>query len=131
MLSFFKDILHVDGVLFQKTILLANSPYILKGALGILSDLFPIGHLHKKWYMVLAAITWSLPVLLLIPLSGHIMQLNLDPSSPGYLTYFWLTSFLFALVTFEVSFSDLLVEGRYVEEMKRCPFTWSDIAVWI
>ena len=131
MLSFFKDILHIDGVLFQKTVLLANSPYILKGVLGILSDLFPIGGLHKKWYMILAAITGSLAVLLLIPLSGHVKQLNLDPSSPENLTYVWLTSFLFALVTFEVSFSDLLVEGRYVEEMRRSPFTGSDIVVWI
>ena len=131
MLSFLKDILHVDGMVFQQAILLANSPYILKGVLGILSDLFPITGLHKKWYMIIAAITGSLAVLLLIPLSGYLMDLNLDQSSPDNLSYVWLTSFLFALVTFEVSFADLLVEGRYVEEMKRSPYTESDIVVWI
>ncbi len=119
-LPYFKDYLKVSGAAFQKYSLVATSPWSMKGAFGMVSDLVPLLGYHKRWYILFSAVCGSIS-LLLLSLLPPVHSFSLSATA----------AILFAFCHFEVAIADLLVEGKYAELMNLMPYTGSDIVTWV
>ncbi|CAE8585300.1 unnamed protein product, partial [Polarella glacialis] len=104
MLPYFQ-LMGVSGTHFQLAQVVASIPWSMKGWIGVLSDVFPLGRFHKRGYLQLSALVGIAGIagLALLPLK------TLDPSNVWYVALLFCASNVF-FATF-----DLLCEGKYSE----------------
>eukprot|EP00053_Salpingoeca_punica_P018716 m.184662 g.184662 ORF g.184662 m.184662 type:complete len:708 (-) comp17489_c0_seq6:1685-3808(-) len=118
LLPYFKNYLNVSGQKYQAYGTVANTPWSLKGFIGVLSDCMPLFGYHKRYYIVLAALLSTVSFLL-------ISTIHID-SSEAY-----LAASLFFFCYLGVVVVDLLCEAQYAEVMNLRPWTGSDIITWV
>lgn len=101
----------IDAVQVQLYGALAMSPWTIKPLMGIVSDLVAIGGYHKRYWMLIS---------IAVGITGTAIMV-------GGFTLPVLIVAMIALVHFEISVCDLLVEGQYAELMREHPQTGSNI----
>lgn len=105
MLPYFQK-MDVKGVEFQLASVVAMIPWSMKGFIGVLSDIVPIGRFHKRGYLLVS----SLLGLVGIGMLGFFEQgRSGDP---------WFAAVLFAMAFAFIATFDLLCEGKYSEVMR-------------
>lgn len=102
----------IDAVNLQLYATVISSPWAIKPLIGVLSDLFPIGGYHKRFWLVQSIIVGIVGGLFLV-----INQID------GI--FLLIVSFTF--INYEMSICDLLSEGKYSELMRKHPTSGSDI----
>eukprot|EP00440_Ansanella_granifera_P017739 gb/GFBE01019267.1/.p1 GENE.gb/GFBE01019267.1/~~gb/GFBE01019267.1/.p1 ORF type:complete len:564 (+),score=95.14 gb/GFBE01019267.1/:1-1692(+) len=107
MLPYFQS-MQVSGTVFQLAQVVAMIPWSMKGWIGVLSDVAPLGRYHKRGYMLLSAFVGIVGLVLLglMPLSAT------GPSSV------WPVACMFCCANIFLSTFDLLCEGKYSELMR-------------
>lgn len=103
--SFLFKKLNLEAERTQILLQLAGSPWAIKAIMGVLSDSLALGEKRKKWWLVIAA---GFGI-------GGCVFLLAGRSVPLLLAFG-----LFGL-SFQNSFSDLLVEGKYSEVLRDNP----------
>mmetsp|Transcript_63802 Transcript_63802/g.152152 ORF Transcript_63802/g.152152 Transcript_63802/m.152152 type:complete len:581 (-) Transcript_63802:182-1924(-) len=106
-LPFFQH-MQVNATESQLATMVAMIPWSMKGFIGVLSDIVPIGRYHKRGYLLMSSIAGLLGLLALSTLSIA----ELDEA------WVWRMATLFCLVNFMVATYDLLCEGKYSEVMR-------------
>ena len=101
-LSYCKKTLGVDGAQCQTIGAIASTPWAIKGALGVISDAYPLFGYHKASYIICTAVMGSTAYFLLASL----------PAGP--LT----AALLLFLANLQISTADLLCEGKYASLMQ-------------
>lgn len=86
----------------------------MKALNGAISDIYPLLGYHKRSYMIISAIIGSISVLLLASL-----ELTFSTAKVA-------SALMFGAMV-EISFIDLLCEGKYAELMKKKPETKGDL----
>lgn len=122
MLPFFQH-MGVTGTNFQLASVVAMIPWSMKGWIGVLSDILPLGRFHKRGYLLLSSV---LGVFGIAGLAGI-------PTSALDESMVWTVALLFAAAfTFLATF-DLLCEGKYSEIMREEPTAGSEVLslVWM
>lgn len=116
-LPFFKS-LGVTGDKYQSFGTVAQTPWALKAALGLLSDTIPLWGFHKRSYIVLVSIGGTIAFSIL-----GFVQLNhvLAP----------IAAFLLLLGNLQLAAVDLLCEGKYAEMMVSKPESGSDLVTYV
>ncbi|CAK9099409.1 Folate-biopterin transporter 1 [Durusdinium trenchii] len=102
MLPYFQN-MGVKEVQYQLATVVAMIPWSMKGFIGVLSDIVPIGRFHKKGYLLLSAVLGFVGLLEL----GFQHQDNC-----------WVAASFFALAFAFIATFDLLCEGKYSEIMR-------------
>lgn len=102
MLPYFQK-MGVKGVEFQLASVVAMIPWSMKGFIGVLSDVMPLGRFHKRGYLLLSA---AIGVLGLVGLASKAQR------------SLFVASSLFALAFTFIATFDLLFEGKYSEIMR-------------
>lgn len=97
----------VKGVEFQLASMVAMIPWSMKGFIGVLSDIVPLGRYHKRGYLLLSVA---------LGLFG-ISMLSFRPESRDE-SSLWFTAALFACAFAFLATFDLLCEGKYSEIMR-------------
>ena len=115
-LPFCQKTLGVSGENCQTLSAIAATPWALKGAIGVTSDVWPLGGYHKLSYIIITAVIGSTAVLILA-------ALPIKSAS--------LAAILFAAANFQTATGDLLHEGRYSELMQDQPKTGSTIVSYV
>lgn len=105
----------VDAAALQMYSALATSPWAMKPLIGACSDIFPIGGLHKKYWLLIGCSFGTFGIFMLI----------LDVADVP------VTAMLFFMLHLEMSMLDLLSEGKYAEIMKLNPQNGSGIIVFV
>jgi len=118
MLPYFQ-LMGVSGTKFQLASVVAMIPWSMKGWIGVLSDIVPIGRYHKRGYLLLSA---ALGVAGLGGLAA--LPDKLAPTEVWYVAMLFCASFAF-IATF-----DLLCEGKYSEVMRE-EQAGSDVLTWV
>lgn len=101
----------IDGIQVQVYGAIAMSPWTIKPLVGVTSDLVSIMGLHKKFMMIFACILGIAGAI------GMVVQVLI----PVVIVTF------VALIHFQISTMDVLVEAKYAELMREHPETGSDI----
>ena len=120
-LPYFMNYLGCSPQEYQAMIIVAWTPWSMKGVIGILSDLFPVLGYHKRPYIVASAILGTAVLLLLA-------TLPLARAGPSVAPF---AAVLMALCMLEQALVDLLVEGKYAEKMAERPDTGPDLVTWV
>ena len=115
-LSYCKKSLGVDGTACQTMGAIASTPFAFKGAIGVLSDMYPLWGYHKASYIIASAVVGSLAFLGLA---------SLPISTPT------AAAALFFVANLEVATADLLCEGRYTTKMQEKPATGSMMVSYV
>jgi folate/biopterin transporter len=97
---------------------IANTPWAMKGLIGMLSDVLPLGGWHKRSYIVGAAAVGaaSFTLLAAVPFAAEHAR---------------VCAALFCLASLELAVVDLLCEGKYAEMMVKVPESSSDLVTWV
>ena len=119
-LPYAQQYLKLSAIEMQRYGIVAMFPWTVKPLVGMVSDLFPIGGYHKRYYIAGASALGCVAVL----------YLAVSKMSPGMEAPYVLA--LLAINT-QVATSDLLTEGKYTERMRAKPKRSSDMVsfVWI
>jgi len=115
-LSYCKKTLRIDGTQCQLMGAISATPWAIKGAIGVVSDAYPLLGYHKSSYILCVAVVGTAAFALLA---------GLDISSPT------MASVLFFFTNFEIATCDLLCEGKYAEKMQEKPKTGSTMVSYV
>jgi hypothetical protein len=115
-LSFCKKSLGIDGTQCQLMGTIAATPWAMKGAIGVLSDSYPLLGYHKASYIIMVAVMGTVGVVALasLPLASAT-----------------IAGMLFFVVNLEIGTADLLCEGKYAELMQTKPKTGSTMVSFV
>eukprot|EP00960_Hanusia_phi_P063670 765530-Hanusia_phi.AAC.4 len=106
-----------DGASCQTVAAISSTPWAIKGAIGVISDAFPLFGYHKSSYIILLSIlgTFAFFLLASLPIRSPITA-----------------AALFFLANFQIATADLLCEGKYASLMQAKPHTGSSMVslVW-
>jgi len=110
LLPYFRA-LGVQGSQFQLALVVAKTPWSMKGWLGMMSDVVPICGYHKRYYMIIACI---------LGLCGYSWMLVMfaELSSPLAQWGLWGLAGAAFLCNVHIASVDLLVEAKYSELMR-------------
>jgi len=116
-LSYCKKTLGIDGAACQTVAAISSTPWAIKGAIGVVSDAYPLLGYHKSSYIILLSVVGTFAFFLLASLSIR---------SP------MVAAALFFLANFQIATADLLCEGKYASLMQAKPQTGSSMVslVW-
>ena len=114
MLPLFKS-MGIDAVQLQMYGAIAMSPWTLKPAIGLLSDLFPLGGYHKRYYLLFALLFGLFGVACMIP------NIQIPPLIVLFIFFAHLC----------ISVADLLTEAAYARKMRENPETGSSIVTLV
>ena len=116
MLPFCQKSLGVSGEDCQTLSAIAATPWALKGAIGVASDLIPLFGYHKLSFILISACIGSVAIFSLaaLPVIGAS-----------------LAAVLLALANFQTATCDLLHEGKYSELMQQKLKTGSTIVSFV
>lgn len=119
-LPYAQQYLKFTAVQMQRYSIVAMFPWTVKPVMGMVSDLFPIGGYHKRYYIVGAS---AIGFAAICYLAGTEMRPGMG------------ISYVIALVAIntQVATADLLTEGAYTERMREKPKRSSDMVsfVWL
>lgn len=107
MLPYFQA-MNVDSNGYQLANVVAMIPWSMKGFVGVLSDVLPIGKYHKRGYLLLSAVIGTVGTVALAAISPQ--SLNAQ--------YLWRVAVMFCAINTLLSTFDLLCEGKYSELMR-------------
>lgn len=107
MLPYFQ-MMNVSGNTYQLANVVAMTPWSMKGWVGVLSDILPIGRYHKRGYLLVSS---------LIGAVGLASLASLEPSALRF-GWVWGVAACFAAGNVMFSTFDLLCEGKYSEVMR-------------
>ena len=102
-LSYCKKTLGVDGAQCQTIGAIASTPWAIKGALGVISDAYPLFGYHKASYIICTAVMGS---------TAYFLLASLPAGSP------MTAALLLFLANLQISTADLLCEGKYASLMQ-------------
>eukprot|EP00802_Teleaulax_amphioxeia_P010046 Tamp_10071.p1 GENE.Tamp_10071~~Tamp_10071.p1 ORF type:complete len:642 (+),score=101.05 Tamp_10071:129-1928(+) len=116
-LSYCKKTLGVDGTQCQTIGAIASTPWAIKGALGVISDSYPLMGYHKASYIICTAVMGTL---------AYFCLAALPVGSP------MTAAVLLFLANLQIATADLLCEGKYASLMQAKPKTGSAMVslVW-
>lgn len=117
MLPYFKN-LNITGDKYQSYGTVAQTPWALKAAIGLLSDTVPFFGFHKKSYILLVSIVGTICFAIL----GAI---QLTPTLAP------IAALLLLLGNLQLAAVDLLCEGKYAEMMVSKPESGSDLVTYV
>eukprot|EP00283_Hemiselmis_rufescens_P025926 CAMPEP_0173441318 /NCGR_PEP_ID=MMETSP1357-20121228/23893_1 /TAXON_ID=77926 /ORGANISM="Hemiselmis rufescens, Strain PCC563" /LENGTH=550 /DNA_ID=CAMNT_0014406887 /DNA_START=22 /DNA_END=1670 /DNA_ORIENTATION=+ len=115
-LSYCKKSLHIDGTACQTMGAIAQTPWAIKGAIGVVSDAYPLFGYHKSSYIMVAAAMGTSAFFYLAAVPVHTASVA--------------AAALF-LANYEIATSDLLCEGKYAELMQTKPKTGSTMVSFV
>ena len=119
LLPLFRE-LNYDGVAYQRTLAMALTPYALKGFIGSISDYFPIGGYHKKYYMMGSNLVGLGCAVALVALPESIKS-----SSIMYV------GLLYCGIHLHISTADLLCEGVYCKVVQAHPAVGAKLVAFL
>jgi len=116
-LSYCKKSLGIDGTACQTMGTIASTPWAIKGAIGVLSDAYPLLGYHKASYIIVVAVMGTMAFIGLATLP---------------ITSAAIAAMLMFAANLEIATADLLCEGKYAELMQTKPKTGSTMvsSVW-
>lgn len=117
MLPYFKN-LNVTGDKYQSYGTVAQTPWALKAAIGLLSDTVPFFGYHKTSYILLVSVMDSICFAVL----GSV---QLGPALAP------IAALLLMLGHLQLAVVDLLCEGKYAEMMVSKPESGSDLVTYV
>ncbi|CDF36377.1 unnamed protein product [Chondrus crispus] len=117
MLPYFKN-LGVTGDKYQSYGTVAQTPWALKAAIGLLSDTVPFYGYHKTSYILLVSVFGTICL-------GVLGSVQFTP----YLAP--LAALLLLLAHLQLAVVDLLCEGKYAEMMVSKPESGSDLVTYV
>jgi len=109
-LSFCKKTLGIDGTACQTLGAIAGTPWAVKGAIGVISDMYPLFGWHKASYINVVGVLGALAFLFLAAVP---------------ITTAHAAGFLLLLGNLQIATTDLLMEGQYAGKMAAKPQTGS------
>ena len=115
-LSFCKKSLGIDGTACQTMGTIASTPWAIKGAIGVLSDAYPLFGYHKASYIVVVGVAGTFAFL-------GLATLPIASAS--------VAAMLMFLANLEIATADLLCEGKYAELMQTKPKTGSTMVSYV
>jgi len=115
-LSFCKKSLGIDGTQCQLMGTIASTPWAMKGAIGVLSDSYPLLGYHKASYIIIVAVLGSLAFI-------GLAALPIETAAIAGMFMF--------LANLEIATADLLCEGKYAELMQTKPKTGSTMVSFV
>ena len=115
-LSYCKKSLGIDGTACQTMGVIAQTPWAIKGAIGVLSDAYPFLGYHKASYIIASAVLGTLAFLGLATL----------PIASAA-----IAAMLMFAANLEIATADLLCEGKYAELMQTKPKTGSTMVSFV
>eukprot|EP00286_Rhodomonas_abbreviata_P018291 CAMPEP_0181310308 /NCGR_PEP_ID=MMETSP1101-20121128/12516_1 /TAXON_ID=46948 /ORGANISM="Rhodomonas abbreviata, Strain Caron Lab Isolate" /LENGTH=570 /DNA_ID=CAMNT_0023416927 /DNA_START=15 /DNA_END=1727 /DNA_ORIENTATION=+ len=115
-LSYCKKTLGIDGTACQTMGAIAQTPWAIKGAIGVVSDAYPLFGYHKSSYIISSAILGS----------GALFFMASSPIQSAT-----IAAILLFLVNLEIATADLLCEGKYAELMQTKPKTGSTMVSYV
>ena len=116
-LSYCKKTLGIDGAQCQTMGAIASTPWAIKGAIGVISDAYPLFGFHKCSYIICTAVMGTV---------AYLSLAALPVGSP------MMASVLLFLANLQIATADLLCEGKYASLMQAKPHTGSAMVslVW-
>jgi len=117
LLPFYKQY-GVEGSKYQLYLALAFIPWSIKPFFGFMSDTYPLGGYHKRYYCLISCF---------IGIAASFI-LTFYPFSEGSI---YLTVFLVFCMCVELALCDLLIEAKYTEIMRENPETKSDVVTFV
>ncbi len=115
-LSYCKKTLEIDGTACQTMGAIASTPWAIKGAIGVVSDAYPLFGYHKSSYIIVAGILGTCAF-------GYLASVPIHAAS--------IAAGMLFLTNFEVATADLLCEGKYAELMQAKPKTGSTMVSYV
>ncbi|EKX41851.1 hypothetical protein GUITHDRAFT_88253 [Guillardia theta CCMP2712] len=115
-LSYCKKSLQIDGNQCQTMMSIAMTPWAIKGAMGVVSDAYPLLGYHKKSYIIASAFLGTFAFFMLASTPIHVA---------------WLAAIFLFLANFQIATCDLLCEGKYAERMQAKPKTGSTMVSFV
>lgn len=115
-LSYCKKTLMIDGTACQTMGAIATTPWAIKGAIGVISDAYPLFGYHKASYIMVAAGLGTAAFTMLASVPIHTAA---------------LAAGLLFLANMEIATADLLCEGKYAELMQHKPKTGSTMVSFV
>jgi len=115
-LSYCKKTLGIDGTACQTMGTIASTPWAIKGAIGVLSDAYPLFGYHKASYIICSAVLGTIAFLGLATLP---------------ITSAAIAAMLMFAANLEIATADLLCEGKYAELMQTKPKTGSTMVSYV
>ena len=115
-LSYCKKSLGIDGTACQMMGTIAGTPWAMKGAIGVLSDAYPLFGFHKASYIIVSAFlgTAAFAGLASLPITSAAVA-----------------ACLLFCANLEIATADLLCEGKYAELMQTKPKTGSTMVSYV
>eukprot|EP00960_Hanusia_phi_P050335 760158-Hanusia_phi.AAC.1 len=95
---------------------IAMTPWAIKGAMGVVSDAYPLLGYHKKSYIIASAFLGTFAFFMLASTPIHVA---------------WLAAIFLFLANFQIAICDLLCEGKYAERMQAKPKTGSTMVSFV
>jgi folate/biopterin transporter len=115
-LSYCKKTLGIDGMKCQTMGTIAQTPWAIKGAIGVLSDAYPLLGYHKASYIIVVGVAGT----------AAFLGLATVPIASASIA----AMFMF-LANLEIATADLLCEGKYAELMQTRPKTGSTMVSYV
>jgi len=115
-LSYCKKTLGIGGTACQTMGTIASTPWAIKGAIGVLSDAYPLFGYHKASYIICSAVLGTMAFLGLATLP---------------ITSAAVAAMLMFAANLEIATADLLCEGKYAEIMQKKPKTGSTMVSYV
>lgn len=117
MLPYFKH-LNITGDRYQSYITVAQTPWAMKAAIGLLSDTVPFFGYHKRSYILLVSVFGTVCFAII---GGVQFNEALGP----------LAAILLMMGHLQLATVDLLCEGKYAEMMVSKPESGSDLVTYV
>jgi len=102
----------------QRYGIVAMFPWTVKPLVGMISDLFPIGGYHKRYYIAISSALGC----------AALVYLAVVEFKPGMGAWYVLG---LVAINFQVATADLLTEGKYTERMREHPTKSSDMVSYV
>ena len=102
----------------QRYGIVAMFPWTVKPLMGMISDLFPIGGYHKRYYIAVSSALGC----------AALVYLAVVEFTPGMGAWYVLG---LVAINFQVATADLLTEGKYTERMREHPTKSSDMVSYV
>lgn len=115
-LSYCKKTLMIDGTACQTMGAIASTPWAIKGAIGVVSDAYPLFGYHKSSYIIVAGVLGTCAF-------GYLAAVPIHTAS--------LAAVMLFMANFEIATADLLCEGKYAELMQAKPKTGSTMVSFV
>lgn len=115
-LSYCKKTLGINGTQCQTMQAIAQTPWAIKGAFGVVSDAYPLFGYHKASYIIVSACMGTVAFFAL--------------ATADNISVTVAATLLFA-ANFQIAVADLLCEGRYAALMQEKPHTGSTMVSYV